>query len=32
MKMTKFGSKVVNSTKMVGNFIISTDREDEVEA
>ena len=32
MKMAKFGSKVVDSTKMVGNVITSTEREDEVKA
>ena len=32
MKMTKSGSKVVNSTKMVGNVITSTEGEDKREA
>ena len=32
MMMTKFGSKVVNSTKMAGNVTTSTDKEDKVEA
>ena len=32
MMMTKFGFKVVNSTKMAGSVITSTDKEDGVEA
>ena len=32
MMMTKFGSKVANSTKMAGSVTTSTDRADEVEA